>query len=55
MGLHGFLRDMLGIGVGSRMMLGVFYPISLSDLLVLGFVLFGMSSWLFLRKFNFVN
>jgi len=38
MGLRGLIRDLIGIYVGSRLILGIVFPLNSSDLVMLGFI-----------------
>jgi hypothetical protein len=52
MGFKGFVRDLLGIYIGFRLLLQFVFPLSNGDELLLGGLLFGFSSWLVLKKVN---
>jgi len=54
MGLRGLVRDLFGIYVGARLILGVVFPLSNSDLVLLGFITLFFSAWFTIERLGLI-
>lgn len=55
MGLRGFIRDLLGLYIGVRLLLSVIFPLTPDEAVFFGFIIFGFSLWFTLERVGFLG
>lgn len=54
MGLRGLVRDLIGIYVGVKLILGIIFPISNYELVILGFITMFFSVWFTIERLGII-